>query len=312
MKYMIRALVVLAFVIACYFVFYLIAAARTKNKREMDTRVRELFELNANESADKRISRNTKRKNPLRLEQIEDELYVAGVALRAEEFITIWILMGAVIPAIALFLGAATTVCIGLVIVGAALPISWVTIKRNKRLAILGSQLSDALAIICNALRVGQSFQSAMKNVAEEMEEPISREFMRVYRETQYGMPLETSLGRLVSRTKNSDLELMAYAVIIQRQIGGNLALILQNISDTINQRIRLRGEIRTMTSAGRMSGYIIGGLPVVTILLLMFINPGYIDMFFTTSSGRIMLLVSVVLEAIGFAVVNKIVNIKL
>lgn len=309
---MLRGLVVLVFVIACYFIFYLIAAARTKEKREMDSRVRVLFELNANESADKRAAKNIKRKNPLRLEQIADELYVAGVALRAEEFVTIWILLGAVIPAIALFLGAATTVCIGMVIVGAAAPISWVTIKRNKRLAILGSQLSDALTIICNALRVGQSFQSAMKNVADEMEEPISREFMRVYRETQYGMPLETSLGRLVSRTKNADLELVSNAVIIQRQIGGNLAVILQNISDTINQRIRLRGEIRTMTSAGRMSGYIIGGLPVVIILLLMFINPGYIDMFFTTSSGRIMLLVSVVLETVGFIVVNKIVNIKL
>ena len=309
---MIRALVVLTFVIACYFVFYLIAAARTKDKRKMDDRVRVLFELNANESADKRNNKTAKRKNPLRLEQIADELYVAGVALRAEEFVTIWILMGAVIPAIALFLGAQTTVCIGLVVVGAAAPITWVTIKRNKRLAILGSQLSDALAVICNALRVGQSFQSAMKNVADEMEEPISREFMRVYRETQYGMPLETSLARLVSRTKNPDLELMSNAVIIQRQIGGNLAVILQNISDTINQRIRLRGEIHTMTSAGRMSGYIIGGLPVVIILLLMFINPGYIDMFFSTSSGRVMLLVSIVLETIGFVVVNKIVNIKL
>lgn len=309
---MIRALVVLTFVIACYFVFYLIAAARTKDKRKMDDRVRVLFELNANESADKRNNKTAKRKNPLRLEQIADELYVAGVALRAEEFVTIWILMGAVIPAIALFLGAQTTVCIGLVVVGAAAPITWVTIKRNKRLAILGSQLSDALAVICNALRVGQSFQSAMKNVADEMEEPISREFMRVYRETQYGMPLETSLARLVSRTKNPDLELMSNAVIIQRQIGGNLAVILQNISDTINQRIRLRGEIHTMTSAGRMSGYIIGGLPVVIILLLMFINPGYIDMFFSTSSGRVMLLISIVLETIGFVVVNKIVNIKL
>lgn len=309
---MIRALVVFTAAIAFYFIFYLIAAARTKESRKMETRVRNLFDLGADESASKRAKKDANRKNPLKLEQIAEELYVAGVALRAEEFITIWILTGVVIPAIALFLGAPTTVCIGLVIIGAGAPITWVTIKKNKRLALLGTQLSDALAIICNALRVGQSFQSAMKNVAEEMEEPISREFMRVYRETQYGMPLETSLARLVSRTKNPDLELMCSAVIIQRQIGGNLSVILQNISDTINQRIRLRGEIRTMTSAGRMSGYIIGALPVFIILLLMFINPGYIDMFFTTRSGRIMLLISLVLEAIGFSIVNKIVNIKL
>ena len=309
---MIRTLVTLAFVIACYFIFYLIAMARTKERRKMDTRVRALFDISADEDANKRTNADKKRNNPLRLEQIAEELYVAGVALRAEEFITIWILTGAVIPAIALFLRTPTTICIGLVIVGVAAPITWVTLKKNKRLAVLGTQLSDALTIICNALRVGQSFQAAMKNVADEMEEPISREFMRVYRETQYGMPLETSLGRLVSRTKNPDLELMSSAVIIQRQIGGNLAVILQNISDTITQRVQIRGEIHTMTSAGRMSGYIIGALPAFIILLLMFINPGYIDMFFATQTGRIMLGICVVLEAIGFSVVNKIVNIKL
>jgi tight adherence protein B len=309
---MMRTLAVAAFVIASYFIFCLLAVVRTKKKRHMDERVRSLFHIGDVESVSKRSSKGTQRKKTLRLDQIAEELYVAGVALRAEEFVTIWIFMAAVVPSIALFLGAPTTVCIGLVIIGAAAPISWVKIKKNKRLALLGSQLSDALTIICNALRVGQSFQSAMKNVADEMEEPISREFMRVYRETQYGMPLETSLSRLVSRTQNPDLDLMSSAVIIQRQIGGNLAVILQNISDTINQRIQLRGEIRTLTSAGRMSGYIIGLLPVFIVLILMLINPGYINMFFTTRSGRIMLLICVVMEAIGFSIVNKIVNIKL
>jgi len=309
---MIRALVVATVVIALYFFFYIIAYLRTKDKRKMDDRVRQLFDLGSEENANRRVSRERTRRNPLRLDQIAEELYVAGVALRAEEFITLWIMTGGVIPAIALFLGAPLTISIGLVIVGASLPIVWVTVKKNKRLALLGLQLSDAFSIICNALRVGQSFQSAMKNVADEMEEPISREFMRVYRETQYGMPLETSLGRLVNRTKNPDLELMCSAVIIQRQIGGNLAVILSNIADTINQRIRLRGEIRTMTSAGRMSGYIIGALPVFIILLLMFINPSYINTFFVTSSGRTMLGVSVVLEIIGFLIVRKIVNIKM
>ncbi len=308
---MIRTLVTVAFIIAFYFIFYLFAMARAKERIKMDERVRALFDLSADESANRRTGQKKQRKNPLRLDQIAEELYVAGVALGAEEFGTIWILLGAVIPAIALFLGAPTTICIGLVIVGVAAPITWVTLKKNKRLAVLGSQLSDALTIICNALRVGQSFQYALKSVADEMEEPISREFMRVYRETQYGMPLETSLGRLVSRTKNPDLELMSSAVIIQRQIGGNLAIILQNISDTINQRVQIRGEIHTMTSAGRMSGYIIGALPAFIMLLLMFINPGYIDMFFVTEKGRIMMVISLVLEAIGFSLVNKIVNIK-
>ena len=309
---MIRTLIVAVCTIAFYFIFYLLAVAQTKQKRQMGQRMQALFDKTEEQSESKRSQRRSSKAHARRLDQIAEELYVAGVALRADEFVMIWILTGAVIPAIALFLGVATTVCIALVLVGVAAPISWVILKRNKRLALLGKQLSDALGILCSALRVGQSVQTAMKNVAEEMEEPISREFMRVYRETQYGMTLEASLGGMVKRTKNPDLELMCSAILIQRQIGGNLAQILQNISDTINQRIQMRGEVKTLTSAGRLSGYIIGALPLLIILILMFINPSYIDMFFTTQSGRIMLIISAVLEVIGFLFVRKIVNIKM
>lgn len=307
-----RILVVLICGIAAFFLFYLLALLQSKQRLEMEKRVRSFFDSASETSISRRVKNGKERSGLRRLDQIAEELYVAGVALRAEEFITIWVLTSAVIPAAAIFLGAPMSLGIGLVIVGAASPIGFVSIKRNKKLTLFGKQLSDAMTVICNALRAGQSFQTALKNVAEEMEEPISREFMRVYRETQFGMPLETSLQRLVRRTKNKDLDLMCSAVIIQRQIGGNLAVILENITDTINQRIRLRGEIKAMTSAGRLSGYIIGALPVFIIVLLMFINPGYVDMFFTTKTGRIMMIVSVVLEGIGFAIVNKIVNIKM
>lgn len=307
-----RILVVLICGIAAFFLFYLLALLQSKQRLEMEKRVRSFFDSASETSISRRVKNGKERSGLRRLDQIAEELYVAGVALRAEEFITIWVLTSAVIPAAAIFLGAPMSLGIGLVIVGAASPIGFVSIKRNKKLTLFGKQLSDAMTVICNALRAGQSFQTALKNVAEEMEEPISREFMRVYRETQFGMPLETSLQRLVRRTKNKDLDLMCSAVIIQRQIGGNLAVILENITDTINQRIRLRGEIKAMTSAGRLSGYIIGALPVFIIVLLIFINPGYVDMFFTTKTGRIMMIVSVVLEGIGFAIVNKIVNIKM
>lgn len=309
---MMRTLVVFVCGVAAFFLFYLLALLQTKQKRRMDKRVRSFFGSAPELSAFRRAKNGKERTRLRRLDQIAEELYVAGVALRAEEFITIWVLTSAVIPAIALFLGAPMSLSIGLVIVGAAAPIGFVAIKRNSRLAQFGRQLSDAMTIICNALRAGQSFQTSMKNVADEMTEPISREFMRVYRETQFGMPLEASLMRLVQRTKNQDLDLMCSAVVIQRQIGGNLATILENISDTINQRIRMRREVKSLTSAGRLSGYIIGALPIFIIVLLMFVNPGYVDMFFTTRSGRIMLLICVVLEAIGFAIVSKIVNIKM
>lgn len=309
---MMKLIVVAVSGIASFFVFYLLALLRTRKERAMEKRLKALFETDVESIRAHRSKNKRDRVRLRRLDKIADELYVAGVALRAEEFITIWVITGAVIPAAALFLGAPTSLAIGLVAVGAAAPIAFVTIKRNRRLNLLGKQLSDALNIICNALRAGLSFQTALKNVADEMEEPISREFMRVYRETQLGMPLENSLNRMVQRTGNQDLELVCSAVVIQRQIGGNLAIILENISETINQRIKLRGEIKTMTAAGTLSGYIIGALPMFIVVLLMFINPGYIDMFFNTETGRIMLMISIVLEAIGFSIVRKIVNIKL
>jgi tight adherence protein B len=309
---MMKAIVVFVSGIATFFVFYLLAMLRTKKERELEKRVKTLFDTGLESPRAKRSRGKRDRTRLRRLDKIADELYVAGIALRAEEFLTIWVLTSAVVPASALFLGAPMSLSIGMVIVGAAAPIGFVVIKRNRRLTVLGKQLSDAMNIICNALRAGLSFQTALKNVAEEMEEPISREFMRVYRETQLGMPLEQSLNRLVERTKNQDLDMMCSAVVIQRQIGGNLAVILENISDTINQRIQLRGEVKTLTAAGTLSGYIVGALPIFIVVLLMFINPGYIDMFFTTETGRIMLIVSVVLETIGFLIVRKIVNIKM
>ncbi len=309
---MIKIFVVVVCGVAAFFFFYLLALLKTRRARAMEKRLKTLFDSGAESNRARRSRGGKDRAQLRRLERLADELYVAGVALRAEEFIAIWIVTAAIIPAIALFLGAPLSVSIGLVIVGAALPIAFVTIKRNRRLAVFGKQLSDAMTVICSALRAGQSFQTALKSVADEMEDPIAREFLRVYRETQLGMPLETSLGRLVQRTGNQDLELMCSAVIIQRQIGGNLAVILENISETINDRIRMRGEIKTMTAAGTLSGYIIGALPILLLVLLMFINPSYIDMFFQTSAGRIMLIISAVLEITGFLIVRKIVHIKM
>ncbi len=309
---MLKLVVVSVSGVAAFFFFYLLALINTRKSRAMEQRLKTLFGSGLESARARRIKSEKERVRLRWLDQLADELYVAGIALRAEEFIAIWFIVGAAIPAVALFLGVPLSFAIGMAIVGAAAPIGFVTIKRNRRLTLLGKQLSDALNIICGALRAGLSFQTAMKNVADEMEEPISREFMRVYRETQLGMPLEASLNRLVQRTHNQDLDLVCSAVVIQRQIGGNPAMILENISDTINQRIQLRGEIKTLTSAGTLSGYIVGGLPVFIIVLLMFINPDYVDMFFTTETGRIMLIVSVVLEAVGFTIVRRIVNIKM
>jgi tight adherence protein B len=249
--------------------------------------------------------------NSNRLERLSDELYIANTALKAEEFLAIWIVSGLVFPLLVYFFGARLTVVVGLIILGCSLPIVFVKLGNANNMKQFDKQLTDALTIICNSLRAGFSFQTAVDNIAAEMPDPISREFKRVSRETHLGMPLEESLNRLVQRTRNEDLGLIVSAVVIQRQVGGNLAEVLDNISGAIRQRIKLRGEIKTLTSSGKISGYIIGLLPVFLLVFMMIVNPEQIEMFFNTRIGNLLLLISAAMEAIGFFLVRKIVSVK-
>ncbi len=245
------------------------------------------------------------------VERLGDELYLAGIALRPEEFIAIWACTGLLIPVAARILEVNLIVVIGLVILGSGMPVVFVKAAKAKSMRQFDRQLLDALTILCNSLRAGFSFQTAMDNISREMPDPIAREFKRVVRECNMGMPLDDSLERLVQRTANEDLALIVSAVLIQKQVGGNLAQVLDNISGTIQQRIKLRGDIKVLTSSGSMSGYIIGLLPVVMLLALMIFNPSYVEDFFASTMGRAMLAAAVVMEAIGFYFVHKVVDIK-
>ena len=245
------------------------------------------------------------------IERLGDELYLAGIALRPEEFVAIWATTGLLIPVTARILKVNLIVVIGLVVLGSALPVVFVKTAKAKSMKQFDRQLLDALTILCNSLRAGFSFQTAMDNISREMPDPIAREFKRVVRECNMGMSLDDSLERLVQRTANEDLSLIVSAVLIQKQVGGNLAQVLDNISGTIQQRIKLRGDIKVLTSSGTMSGYIIGLLPVVMLLTLMIFNPAYVEDFFASTIGRAMLGAAVVMEALGFYFVHKVVNIK-
>lgn len=246
-----------------------------------------------------------------RLGRLADELYLSGIALKAEEFLILWVCCGIAVPIVLRILAVRLTVVLGVVVLGSALPIVLVKLSKAKSQRAFDAQLVDALTVICNSLRAGFSFQTAMDNIAAELPDPISREFRRVSRECHLGMPLEESLAGLVRRSGSEDLELIVSAVVIQRQVGGNLAQVLDNISGTIRSRIKLRGDIKAMTASGTMSGYIIGAMPVILLVMLMIFNPRHVEMFFDTQTGKLLLLLSLVMEGIGFFFVRKIVNIK-
>jgi tight adherence protein B len=245
------------------------------------------------------------------LEKKAQELSMSGVPLKAEEYYMIWVMSGVLFPLMCLFISKNILVALGISAFGLLVPPLVINRAKNKRMHLFETQLSDALVVISNCLRSGFTFQQAIESITSEMPEPISKEFGKTLREVKLGISMDVALTNMVRRLHHDDLELLVNAVVIQRQIGGNLADILDSIAGTIKERLKIRSEIKVLTATGRMSGMVVGLLPVFMLAFLMVLNPSYVSMFFTTTIGMIMLIIAVVLESVGFLIVNKIVNVK-
>ena len=238
-------------------------------------------------------------------------LLSSGVKLKPQEFIVIWFGTGFLIPFIYYLLMNSMTSTFLVMIVGIAIPPMYVEYAKNKRAKIFNLQLSQALLIISNSLRSGFTFRHALARVAQDLPDPISEEFKRVIREVNYGAKLDDSLSDLADRMNSEELKMINSAVSIQQKAGGNLAHVIEMVSITITDRINIKKTITTLTAQGRMSGMIIGLLPVFMRLVLMLVSPSYISIFFETKVGMIMLIVSGILELIGFMFIKKIVDIE-
>ena len=243
---------------------------------------------------------------------LEHRMLRAGLPIRSGEFLA---LCGgsALLLAILLLLIGGGSVLLGIVgaIVGFSIPFLLVNIRTAKRMKAFNGQLGDALILIANSLRTGYSFMQAADMVAQEMRPPISTEFARTVKEMNLGITIETSLGNLAKRIDSDDLDLVLTAVLIQRQVGGNLSEVLDNIAKTIRERVRIRGEIRTLTAQGRISGIIVSLLPLALGVVIYVLNPDYIRVLFVHPVGKIMLGVALVGQVIGILVIRRIVDIE-
>ncbi|MFZ5640012.1 MAG: type II secretion system F family protein [Bacillota bacterium] len=243
---------------------------------------------------------------------MEQELIRADIPLRGEEFILINVLAMAAGGALLLVVTRNPVLTWLGVLAGYLIPRMVVKRAKQKRVQKFNSQIGDALVVMANSLRAGFSFIQAMEMVAKELPPPISDEFSRTLREMNLGTPTEEALGGITHRVQSDDLDLVMTAVLIQRQVGGNLSEVLDNISHTIRERVRIKGEIKTLTSQGRISGMVIGFLPVAIGLLLSVINPAYIGKLFTSSVGLGMLFAGGISQLIGVALIKKTVDIKI
>lgn len=243
--------------------------------------------------------------------RIEQELMRADIPLRGEEFILLNLLAGLGALGLGWLLTENIASATVLGVLGWLVPPLLVGRARARRLVRFNQQLGEALTVMTNSLRAGYSFLQAMEMVSREMPAPIADEFGLVLREINLGTTTEEALLNLHKRVASDDLDLIVTAVLIQRQVGGNLAEVLDNISLTIRERIRIKGEIRTLTAQGRISGLIIGLLPLGVVGMILLINPGYIKPLFTEPLGNAIVVAGIVSEIVGAMLIKKIVNIE-
>ncbi len=242
---------------------------------------------------------------------LQSDLVKAGLNLRAAEFLAMT--LGAAIAASLLawlcsgsFLAAVLCFAMGVV-----LPFQYLKSRVSRRLDELEGQLSDALNLITNSLKSGYSFLQAADVVADEMPAPIADEFGRLVKETRVNISLEEALENMGERVDSDDLELIITAVLIQKQVGGNLATVLETIRETIDERLRILRKARTLTSQGRLSGWIISLLPPGLTAVMLIMNPGYIDPLFNDPIGLVVLVMAVLMEVLGIVIIRNMVNIE-
>jgi len=251
-------------------------------------------------------------------DKLARDLARADVKLKSGEFITVMFLTAILVGFVVWFIGGQNIIA-GLAgaAVGLFLPRFYVNSQQSKRLNKFNDQLGDMLNLMVNGLRAGYSTMQAMEAVSKELPAPICDEFRRVVQEMQLGVAMQTSLDNLLRRIPSEDLDLVITAINVQREVGGNLAEILDTISFTIRERVRIKGEIRVLTSQTMYSGRMLAMLPIGVILILYFLNREYMMEYLSPANntnlpcGYIALACIAILIIAGYVVMNKLADVE-
>jgi tight adherence protein B len=197
-------------------------------------------------------------------------------------------------------------------LLGAMLPYAVVRRRRTKRLYAFEEHLPEAIDLLSRAIRAGHPLTSGLKMVADETKEPISGEFRRTHEENRFGLPFEDALLAMADRVSIIDMRILTTAILIQREVGGNLAEVLDNLANVIRVRFTIRRQLRVYTAQGRFSGYVLAALPIAVGFAIYSLNPPYITLLFTDPMGKLLVLMAVIFQIVGFLWIRKIVNIEI
>ena len=248
-------------------------------------------------------------------EKVALHLERAGVPLRVGEYYMIRWGVGAIFFVVPLIFGPSLFVlgvCLGTGFVGYMLPSFYIGNKRKSRMNAIEGQLVDMLGLVSNSLKSGYGLMQSFEFASRQMDGALAGEIRRLLREANLGMSAEDALNALGDRIESKDMDMVLTAINIQRAVGGNLAEVLDQVAHTMRERERIRGEIATLTSQQRMTGIVIGALPVIMFALFMVMNPAYMSLLFTELPGKIMLVTAISLEVLGYLVIKRIIAIEI
>lgn len=255
---------------------------------------------------------------------IQTQLSQANMKITPAEYLMLTFISILSVGALAFLIYRNLPLTLGGAVLGYFVPRFYLGSRKRKRLKMFNEQLGDAINLMANGLRSGYSILQAMDSVGSEMPDPISEEFRRVVREVQLGVSNERAMNNMVRRIPSDDLDLMVTAINIQHEVGGNLAEILEVISFVIRERVRIAGEIKTLTAQGMMGGYVISFLPIILSLMLYAMNKEYMGRMLlacpsggptscpTQPCGWVMVGIGLFLITIGFTAIQKIVKIDI
>jgi tight adherence protein B len=246
-----------------------------------------------------------------RVSAIQKMLEQAGIAMRAGNFLGVCALAGVGASIVGYTLGRRIEFGWIALLVGFLLPYSYASFKRNKRFEKFEELFPEAIDTLARAVRAGHAFTTALEMISNEVAEPVCTEFRQLYEEQKFGMPVRDALINLTERMPLVDVKFFVTAVMLQRETGGNLAEILDNLSYVIRERFKIQRQVRVYTAQGRLTMALLMGMPPIIVTVMLLLNPGFIRPLFSDPIGHTLLVAGITLQTIGYFVIRKIIRIQ-
>jgi tight adherence protein B len=246
-----------------------------------------------------------------RVIEIQKMLTQGGLSMRAGNFLGYSALAGVVATIVAYILSKRVEVAWVALVVGFLLPYSYASFRRNKRFEKFEELFPEAIDTLARAVRAGHAFTTALEMITNEVAEPVAGEFRQLYEEQKFGMPVRDALINLTERMPLVDVKFFVTAVMLQRETGGNLAEILDNLSYVIRERFKIQRQVRVYTAQGRLTMALLMGMPPIIVTVMLLLNPSFIRPLFSDPIGHTLLVAGIILQTIGYFVIRKIVRIQ-